>query len=206
VYAWDVVNEAFNADGSLRSTVWADSPGIGLPGTAYIEQAFRGAHEADPKALLFYNDYDAEMMNAKSDAIFAMAKDFKARGVPIDGIGLQMHVKADENRWPSIEENIKRLVGLGLQVQITELDVRVPVGPSGQVSDADLKREAEVYRKAAAVCLEFPQCTAIQVWGVTDKYSWIPHEFPGQGAGLLFDAQYRRKPAFSAVRDALTHR
>jgi endo-1,4-beta-xylanase len=94
VFAWDVVNEAFDARGGFEHSVWYDRPGIGLAGkkTAYIEQAFRWAREADPKALLFYNDYDAEGLNAKSDAIYAMVKDFKQRGVPIDGIGLQMHI------------------------------------------------------------------------------------------------------------------
>src|SRR5262249_40944013 len=79
VYAWDVVNEAFNDNGTLRSTFWSDAPGIGLAGTAYIEQTFRWAHAADPAALLFYNDYSAEQINTKSDAIYKMAQDFKAR-------------------------------------------------------------------------------------------------------------------------------
>ena len=93
VYAWDVVNEAFNDDGTMRHTIWYDQPGIGVgTGTKYIEQALRWAHEADPGAKLFYNDYDAEIINKKSDAIYEMAKDFKKRGVPLDGIGFQTHV------------------------------------------------------------------------------------------------------------------
>src|SRR5947199_4214271 len=91
VYACDVVNEAFNDNGTMRSTLWYDTPGIGLAGTAYIEQAFRWAHDADPQALLFYNDYNGEAVNSKSDAIHKMVADFKTRGVPIDGVGLQMH-------------------------------------------------------------------------------------------------------------------
>ena len=93
VYAWDVVNEAFNDDGTMRHTIWYDQPGIGSgKGTEYVEQTFRWAHEADSHAKLFYNDYDAEDVNKKSDAIYAMVKDFKARGVPIDGVGFQAHV------------------------------------------------------------------------------------------------------------------
>src|SRR5262245_49514707 len=91
VYAWDVVNEAFNDDGTMRSTIWSNAPGIGLAGTAYIEQALQWAHEADPAAVLFYNDYNGEGLGAKSDAIYRMAQDFRARGVPLGGIGLQMH-------------------------------------------------------------------------------------------------------------------
>jgi GH35 family endo-1,4-beta-xylanase len=93
VYAWDVVNEAFKDDGTMRDTLWYNQPGIGAgKGTQYIEQALRWAHAADPKAKLFYNDYDAEVVNQKSDAIYTMAKDFKQRGVPLDGIGFQTHV------------------------------------------------------------------------------------------------------------------
>src|SRR5215471_8741712 len=123
VYAWDVVNEAFNDDGSLRSTLWSDAPGIGREGAGYIEQALRWAHAADPNALLFYNDFGAEPVNAKSDAIYRMARDFLSRGVPVDGIGLQMHLRGEPLPLDKIDENLTRLEGLGLQVQITELDV-----------------------------------------------------------------------------------
>ncbi len=99
VWAWDVVNEAFKDDGTLRSTVWYDAPGIGFAGkgTAYIEEAFRWAHAADPSAKLFYNDYDTERINAKSDAIYAMAKDFRSRDVPLDGVGFQVHINLKLN-------------------------------------------------------------------------------------------------------------
>src|SRR5512133_3735883 len=134
VYAWDVVNEAFNDAGTMRSSVWYDQPGVGLSGTAYIEQAFRSARGADPKALLFYNDYGAEPMNAKADAIYEMAKDFKDRGVPIDGVGMQMHFTTKAPVMDSVEANIRRLAELGLEVQITELDVRLPVTAEGAAS------------------------------------------------------------------------
>src|SRR5262249_41587679 len=116
IYAWDVVNEGFNDDGTMRSTIWYNTPGIGLTGTGYIEQALRWAHAADPQALLFYNDYNAESMNAKSEAVYKMAEDFKSRGVPLDGIGLQMHLTANLPQLAGMEANIKRLTELGLQV------------------------------------------------------------------------------------------
>jgi hypothetical protein len=94
VFAWDVVNEAFDEKGEVKDSIWYNRPGIGLAGkqTAYIEQAFRWAREADPHALLFYNEGGAESLNRKSDAVYAMLKDFKQRAVPIDGVGLQMHI------------------------------------------------------------------------------------------------------------------
>jgi endo-1,4-beta-xylanase len=206
VYAWDVVNEAFNDDGSMRSTLWFDAPGIGLPGTGYIEQALRWAHAADPRALLFYNDYSAEGVNPKSDAIYKMAQDFKARGVPLDGIGLQMHLTANPQPVAGMETNIKRIIDLGLQVQITELDVRLPLDSVGKAADASLATQAQIYRDIVALCLKFSKCTAIQTWGFTDKYSWVPASYPGTGAALEFDAAYKAKPAYDAIKTALRPR
>ena len=202
IYAWDVVNEAFNGDGSLRSFLWYDSPGIGLPGTGYIEQALRWAHAADPGARLFYNDYGAEVINTKSDAIYKMAQDFKARGVPLDGIGLQMHLTLNPGSLASMDANIKRLTDLGLEVQITELDVRLPVNTSGTATPANLATEAQIYHDIVALCLKYARCTAIQTWGFSDKYSWIPGTYPGFGAALEFDTGYQAKPAYGALQNA----
>jgi len=203
VYAWDVVNEAFNDDGTMRSTLWYNAPGIGLTGTGYIEQAFRWARAADPKALLFYNDYNAELSNAKSDAILKMAQDFKTRGVPIDGIGLQMHLTTNIGSLGSMEANIKRITDLGLEVQITELDVRLPVDASGTATAASLATQAQIYHDIVALCLKFARCTAVQTWGFTDKYSWVPSTFPGTGAALPLDAGYQAKPAYNSIVSAL---
>ena len=198
VFGWDVVNEAFNDDGTLRSTLWLDKPGIGLKGTGYIEQALRWTHAADPQATLFYNDYDNETVNGKSDAILAMAKDFTQRGVPLDGIGLQMHI-ALKTDLSTLDENIKRFAALGLIVEITELDIRLPADASGEASPADLESQAAMYGKIAATCLKYPACKAIQTWGFTDKHSWVPAFFKGTGAALPFDRSYQPKAAYTAL-------
>lgn len=203
VYAWDVVNEAFNNDGTMRSTVWYDSPGIGFAGngTKYIEQALRWAHAADRKAKLFYNDYDAEVVNAKSNAIYAMAKDLKSHHVPLDGIGFQCHVTLQfdsPETLASFAANLKRFAALGLQVQITELDIRL-----SDATPASLAAQAKLYGEITRICVEQPACTAIQTWGFTDKYSWIPQAFKGMDNALLWDRQYEKKPAFDAVMNAL---
>jgi endo-1,4-beta-xylanase len=203
VYAWDVVNEAFNDDGTMRSTIWSNAPGIGLPGPAYIEQALRWAHEADPGAILFYNDYNGEGLGAKSDAIYKMAQDFRARGVPLGGIGLQMHFTTNPGSLANIEANIRRLTALGLQVQITELDVRLQLDSSGNASAQDLGTQAQIYQDITTRCLKFPLCTAIQTWGFTDKYSWIPGTFPNFGAGLEFDTAYRPKASHDSMVAAM---
>jgi endo-1,4-beta-xylanase len=205
IYAWDVVNEAFNDDGSIRGTIWSEKPGIGLPGLAYIEQALRWAREADPKARLFYNDYSAEGMNPKSDAIYRMAADFKKRGVPLDGVGLQMHFTLDPPPLTAMQANIQRLTDLGLDVEITELDVRLPM-PAGAPTAEALAAQTRIYGDIVALCLKNPRCKTIQTWGFTDKYSWIPRSFPGTGSALIFDASYAPKGAHDAIKQAFAAR
>ena len=208
VFAWDVVNEAFDEgknEGKLRSTLWYDQPGIGRAnkGTSYIEQCFRWAHAADPDALLFYNEAGGEVMNKKSDAVYAMVQDFRHRGVPLDGVGLQMHIHLHPD-VESISANIARLTGLGVQVHITELDVALPVDAEGKASPSDLQLQADTYRQIATACLAHKGCSTIQTRGFTDKYSWIPwFSKHAQGAALLFDREYRPKPAYESLRSVL---
>jgi endo-1,4-beta-xylanase len=118
-----------------------------------VEQVFRWAHAADPGALLFYNDAEGETLNAKSDAIYAMVKDFKRRGVPIDGVGLQMHLFDVHPDIASIAANIARFTSLGVQVHITEMDVSLPTAPNGEALQADLERQSEIYGSIARACL-----------------------------------------------------
>jgi endo-1,4-beta-xylanase len=207
-FAWDVVNEAFNDDGSgstpatLRSTIWYDSPGIGAgTGTAYIEQAMKWAHAADPNAKLFYNDYNIETQNPKSDAVYAMAQDFTSRGVPLDGIGFQFHLDLSFDNptvLASVASNFQRFAALGLEIHITELDIRLPDSSAGS-----LAAQAKLYGEIAGLCVQQPKCTVFQTWGFTDKYSWIPGFFPGMGWALPFDATYQKKPAYTSLLNAL---
>jgi len=196
VYAWDVVNEPFNDDGSMRSSIWYDKPGIGFAGqgTKYIEQALIWAHAADPGAKLFVNEYGAETLNQKSDAVYAMARDFLRRGVPLNGIGLQLHVGADFNSFGPLRQNIHRLAELGLELHFTEVDVRLRDN-----SASSLRVEADIYKDLLDACLREPACTLFQTWGFTDRYSWIPEALPGYGWALPFDESYRKKPAYGAM-------
>jgi endo-1,4-beta-xylanase len=203
VFAWDVVNEALDENGKVRDSIWYNQPGIGFAGkeTAYIEQAFRWAHETDPHALLFYNEAEGEGLNRKSDAIYSMVKDFRKRGVPIDGVGLQLHISQLNLDTSGLAANIARLAALGLQVHITELDVSLPVDARGQLLDPnDLQRQAETYRQVLRACLQNSRCTAIQTWGFTDKYSWVGSSSRGtRGWALPFDRSYRPKSAYDAI-------
>ncbi len=194
--AWDVVNEAFSdSPVGLRSGFWADRIG-----RSYIEQAFRTAYAADSSTPLYYNDYNIESVNAKSDSVYALLKDLKARGVPVHGVGMQMHLIAgsipDLN---SISTNFARFAALGLKVQITEMDVRVPT----PATSASLSMQGQNYRDVVNVCLQEPACNMVVMWGFTDRSSWIPNTFPGQGDALLYDRDFAPKLAYTALNALL---
>jgi endo-1,4-beta-xylanase len=203
VYAWDVVNEPFDGNGDVRSQIWYDTPGIGFAGegTRYIEQALDWAHTADPAAKLFVNDYGVETENPKSDGMYAMAQDFVARKVPLTGVGLEFHIDPSFDNaanLTSLSQNIQRFGALGLEVHITELDVRLPDNTT-----ASLTAQAQTYKDLIGVCLAQKACTAFQTWGFTDKYSWIPSFFTGDGWALPFDQVYAKKPAYTSLLTAM---
>jgi endo-1,4-beta-xylanase len=182
IYAWDVVNEAFadGGSGGLRSSVFTQKLGNG-----FIEEAFRAARAADPNAKLCYNDYNIDDANAaKTRGVYNMVRDFKARGVPIDCVGLQSHFGNPPSNY---QQNIAQFAALGVDVQITELDI----GGSGS-------GQADAYRRVTQACMAVSRCTGITVWGITDKYSWRSGDTP-----LLFDGNYNKKQAYNAVLTAL---
>ncbi|MBM7819423.1 endo-1,4-beta-xylanase [Cellulosimicrobium cellulans] len=193
VEAWDVVNEAFEDDGSRRQSVFQQRLGDG-----YIEDAFRAARAADPDADLCLNDYSTDGINAKSTAIYDLVADFTSRGVPIDCVGFQAHLIVGQ--VPStLTQNLQRFADLGVDVRITELDIRM-----NTPADASrLAQQASDYAKVFQACLDVDRCTGVTLWGITDRYSWIPGVFPGQGAALVWDDAYAPKPAYAAIAEVL---
>jgi endo-1,4-beta-xylanase len=194
---WDVVNEAIS-----------DSPPYGLKasywltqlGNNYMDTAFQWAHAADPNAKLFYNDYGGEGLGGKSDGIYNYVKGMLSRGVPIHGVGLQMHVTpGNVPSQANIAANMARLAALGLEVHVSEMDVKLPVDSNGTASAADLAAQATTYQNVFAACQAAPNCTEFLTWGFTDSHSWIPSTYPGYGAALLLDANYQPKPAYAAL-------
>jgi endo-1,4-beta-xylanase len=184
IWYWDVVNEAFADDGagSRRS----NSVFQRVLGDGYIEHAFRTARAADPAAKLCYNDYNTQTANAKSNAIYNMVRDFKARGVPIDCVGFQTHLGGSAPQ-ESLRSNFQRFADLGVDVQVTELD-----DSTGSVST-----EATDFANVIRACLAVSRCNNVTFWGVTDKYSWI------SGQPLMFDGNYTKKASYNSVHDAL---
>jgi endo-1,4-beta-xylanase len=188
---WDVVNEAVGDDGRLRPSVWLKGLGPG-----YIALAFRLAHEADPQAKLFYNDYGAEGEGVKADAVLRLVSGLKKQAVPIDGVGLQGHV--DTRPPPGYAANIARFAALGLRLELTEMDVRT------RTDDAAARRaQAAQYARLVDGC---PRCERFTVWGLDDDDSWVPGGYPGFGHATLLDRDLRPKPAFDAFRGALRRR
>jgi endo-1,4-beta-xylanase len=214
---WDVVNEALNEDGTLRKSPW-----LNIIGEDYLVKAFEYAHEADPKAELYYNDYSVERP-AKREGAVALIRKLQAAGIKVAAIGLQGHDKID---WPSLEDQdaaIAAFEKLGIKVNITELDIDVlPSATQQRTADVSLSVEAQAklnpykdglpdavqqalaQRYADLFGVFFKHRTAmsrITFWGVTDADSWL-NNWPVRGRTsypLLFDRTGKPKPAFDAV-------
>jgi endo-1,4-beta-xylanase len=194
IYAWDVVNEAFTEDGTLRDTIW-----LRALGPDYIAKAFIWAHKADPHAKLYYNDYNLESIGPKSDAALALVKQLKARHVPIDGVGFQGHLGIQYPYPDTFGDNLERFAAAGFDVAITETDVRMvlPVTPE------KLATQATYFGDMMRSCVAVRRCVTFTLWGFTDKYSWVPGFFTGEGAATPFDEAFQPKPAYFALRDGL---
>jgi endo-1,4-beta-xylanase len=198
VFAWDVLNEGLSDKGpGLRE----EGPWYHSIGPEYVEKVYRWAHEADPQAMLFYNDYGMDGMSEKADRCYQWIKELLARGVPVHGIGLQYHVQLDKHPpLPEVTQNIRRFNDLGLAVHITELDVWLPKNATA----ADLQQQAVIYRGVFEAALAAPKCPAVFLWGFTDRYSWVPGISGGTcDDALIFDRDYRPKPAYEAIASVL---
>ena len=196
VVAWDVVNEAIADNGqSLRNSIFFQVLGAG-----YIDDAFRAAHAADPDARLYYNDYGAEGMNAKSDAVYVLVQGMLSRGIPINGVGLEMHTgtAASSPSAADVARNMQRLADLGLDVVISEMDV--------QICASDVSAQSTRFHDIVAQCVAQPACKAVTFWGVPDKYSWLNGQTCTFPRPLLFDDNYGAKPAYTGVMDAFLGR
>ncbi|MFL6119691.1 endo-1,4-beta-xylanase [Actinophytocola sp.] len=197
IYQWDVANEVIDDNGQLRDTVW-----LRELGPSYLADVFRWAHQADPKAKLFLNDYNVEGVNAKSDAYLALVKSLLAQGVPVQGFGAQGHfgVQFGFTTASDVAANFARFEALGLETAVTEADVRM-IMPADTVK---LQAQAQGYSVLLQGCLLARRCNSFTVWGFTDRYSWVPGFFDGEGAANLLDENFAAKPAYSELQAILT--
>ena len=203
VYAWDVVNEAIDDD---NSRIFRESNWYKICGEEYITKAFQWAHEADPNAKLFYNDYNTESP-AKRDKIYRFLKQLLDAGVPVYGIGLQGHWNINNPTEKDLRDAIEKFSSLGLKVQITELDVSVYTSDKTDPSDYVFtpereQKQIEKYKMVFRVFRDYKKViTGVTFWNVSDKSSWLDN-FPVRGRKnypLLFDQNLKPKKAFWEV-------
>ncbi|MBY0372017.1 endo-1,4-beta-xylanase [bacterium] len=224
VVAFDVVNEPLEYLGTrVRKSLWSQiTPG---DPEGYIALAFQWAREADPDARLFLNEIFTERNDAKFQALLGLVRRLKARGAPIDGVGIQGHAFAPlasrfgfQGRGPLMvaaapverfASHLRQVAKLGVEIHVTEMDVPLLDNHALLPGRAAVRtarrqgRQAEVYEGFTRACILEPACKAMVVWGVSDRDSWIPKYFPGFGRALLFDGQFRPKPAYWGVFRAL---
>lgn len=199
IQQWTVVNEAFTRGQHMYGLHdwWADHTG----GKSYIDTAFTWARAADPHATLILNDFGNESLNPVSDDMYNYVKDAKARGVPIDGIGMQMHI--DGTHPPTKDEvinNMQRFGQLGVGVYVTEFDVNMnDVKADGASRD---QIQASIYYEMARACIESKVCKSFALLGITDKETWYAYMGIADPRPLPFDKNYRPKPAYYSLRDA----
>lgn len=200
IQQWDVANEILTDSGELRTqdNIWLRELGPGI-----IADAFRWAHRADPHAQLFLNDYGVESINAKSDAYLDLVERLRAQKVPVHGFSAQSHLSLRYGFPDDLAQNLARFDALGLRTAITELDVRMDLAADGRPTAEQLAKQADYYTRALRGCLAVRGCTSFTLWGFTDKYSWVPVFFSGQGAATIMWDDFGHKPAYDALRSAL---
>jgi endo-1,4-beta-xylanase len=213
IWQWDVANEFFAnawdphpvANGMNGDDFWVQHLGVGV-----VADAFRWAHQADPHALLFYNDFNIageDGDNAKADAVYAYVKQLLADRVPIDGVGDQGHLDTQYDfSGARMQDDLQRYADLGLKVAITEADVRTFVNDADeQVPTDPLAKFAQPYEfsQMLQACLSVRGCISFTVWGFGDADSWVPGWFTGEGAATLYDVHLQPKPAYTALQQDL---
>lgn len=200
MYAWDVVNEAFDENGSLKDNFW-----LKHIGPDYIKLAFQWAKEADPDVLLFYNDYENDVWSPKTEATLAYLTTLRENGVPIDGIGLQMHMDvANDFDSNQLKDVMNVMEQAGFLVHITELDIKLQ--HSGEDIETKRIQQADRYADIMNVCLAHNACNVYTVWGAADPYSWIgftDEASADQAYPLLFDHELQQKPAYEAIKEVM---
>ncbi|KXX81845.1 Endo-1,4-beta-xylanase D [Madurella mycetomatis] len=197
-YAWDVVNEALNEDGTYRESVFYN-----VLGEEYIKLAFKTAAKVDPFAKLYYNDYNLESPGPKVEGAKRIVKMLRKAGIKIDGMGLQAHLIAEDH--PTLDQHIDAIQGfadLGVEVALTELDIRLrtPATPT------NLAQQREAYKNAVGACVQVKGCIGVTIWDFYDPFSWVPYVFEGEGAALLWFENFTTHPAYDGVVEALTNK
>lgn len=200
IAAWDVVNEAVSDAPQVKTGAGLYRPSLLFRklGEGFVDEAFRAAHEADPACQLIYNDYNVLQVGPKADRMFRLVKGMLERGVPVHAVGFQAHVIGPTLDVGKVRDNLARFASLGLKLMLSELDMRVCEWPESE----QLDRQRDKYRELLRCVFSCPAVEGCTFWGFTDKHSWIHAKF-GPDKPLLFDEQYRPKPAYHGCCDAI---
>lgn len=201
VKAWDVVNEAFNEDGTLRNNIWKQHLE-----DSYLEKAYNYAKDVDANILLFYNDYNIESNNNKRQAVLQCLNNLRNRGVKIDGIGLQMHINTYSTDQSEIANTIKLFSDNGYKVHLSEVDISVnPLSLTSINKEIAFQRQANLLGGIIKAYNQLPQRNqyGITFWGISDKDSWIPAYYNRIDYPLLYDDNYSPKPMYCALKNNL---
>jgi len=200
VAVWSVVNEVFSRAKHINglSDWWADNI---KDGTTYVDDSYIWAHQADPKAALILNDFENETENSVSNAMYNYIVAAKARGVPIDGIGMQMHINAaDPPSTQAMVQNMQRFSAIGVPTYITEFDININFVQGSNAYKNQL--ESQIAYSVVRACIESNSCVSFDVFGITDKEDLIKKLANTDSHSFLFDSRYRPKPAFYSFREA----
>lgn len=182
---------ALNEDGTYRQNVFYQHIG-----EQYIPIAFAAAAAADPSAKLYYNDYNIEYAGAKATGAQRIVKLVQAAGARIDGVGLQSHFVVGSTPSLSTQKaNMASFTALGVDVAITELDIRMTL-PETSALEA---QQSTDYQTTTTACVQTKGCVGITIWDFTDKHSWVPGTFSGQGDACPWDSNYNKKPAYYGI-------
>ncbi|EIM91473.1 endo-1,4-beta-xylanase C precursor [Stereum hirsutum FP-91666 SS1] len=188
-YSFDIVNEPFNDDGTWRTDVFYNSLG-----TSYVNTVLTAARTADPSTKLYINEYNLEYPSGKSDSMLSLVQSLQAADVPLDGIGFQGHLIVGQVPT-TFQSQMEEFTALGLEVAITELDIRMTLPATAALYE----QQKTDYQNVVAACNAIEKCVGITIWDFTDKYSWVPSTFPGSGAALPWDSNLVKKPAFDGI-------
>ncbi|KEY74814.1 hypothetical protein S7711_06501 [Stachybotrys chartarum IBT 7711] len=199
---WDVVNEALNEDGTYRNSVF-----LRVIGEAYIPIAFRMALAVDPDTKLYYNDYNLEYGGAKTEGAIRIIRLIQSYGIRVDGLGLQGHMVTESTPTQSTPTPsrelmagvLQRFADLNVDVAYTEVDIRMRTPDNAQ----KLQVHADAWARLVGSCMDVERCVGITVWGVSDRYSWVPNTFQGEGSALLWNNNYQRKPAYTSTLNTI---
>lgn len=198
IKVYDVVNEMFEEDGSFRKTIWYN-----LIGEEYLAHALTVASEHNSGAKLYLNEYNNECVGyPKADAMYNFVKSLKEKGVPIDGVGMQLHLSTDLPFDPdAIRANCKRYADIGIEISFSEVDVRLPA--SKFKDPEEIKKQEYIYTTLLDIALTEPNVKSFIVWGMYDRTSWVPATFGGYGNACIYDVEYNKKPVYEAMFEKL---